>query len=78
MDSPIEMFRGEDLGLVSGLTSQPAERRSGQEGAFVSGLWLSLSRVCCLLVSENEKLLSERLQREKFPWHEILIVKPFS
>ena len=34
--------------------------------------------MCCLFVSKNEKLLSERLQRKKISWREILIVKPFS
>lgn len=32
MDLLIEIFRGENLGLVSGLTSQPAEKTNGQEG----------------------------------------------
>ena len=36
MDSLIEVFRGETLDLVSGLTPQPAEQRRGREGTQAS------------------------------------------
>ena len=67
MDLLIEIFRGENVDLVSGLTSQPAEKRNRQEGTetFVCRSVTETFNVCVVYLFLKMKSFSLKGFREK-------------